>query len=197
VGRARQRQVRGRDGGLALTPRRARCRGCWRTHVLLPVTCLARRADEIAYRAGNGVALEAQASSCSTFSTPSGARSSGSSSAARGELTSPTRRPGLFHVAAHPAADGDVARPSRHAARGHAPRDRLEDKGFVTRGRRPGRSPRLRARVTRPAVRSWTSCTRCGWRPRVGAARMSADDRTRVVRGLEALVEASVEVAER
>lgn len=47
-GRARERQVRGRDGVSRLTPRRARCRGCSRTHVLLPVTCLARRADEAA-----------------------------------------------------------------------------------------------------------------------------------------------------
>jgi hypothetical protein len=42
-----------------LCPRRARCRGCGRTHVLLPAWCLARRAD-----AGEviGRALEAKAS---------------------------------------------------------------------------------------------------------------------------------------
>jgi hypothetical protein len=58
-GRARERQVRGLDGGVSrLTPRRARCRGCRRTHVLLPVTCLARRADEGAVI---GTALEAKA----------------------------------------------------------------------------------------------------------------------------------------
>jgi len=58
-GRARPRQIRGLDGGVSrLTPRRARCRGCQRTHVLLPVTCLARRADEAAVI---GTALEAKA----------------------------------------------------------------------------------------------------------------------------------------
>ena len=58
-GRARERQLRGLDGGVSrLTPRRARCRGCERTHVLLPVTCLARRADEAAVI---GTALEAKA----------------------------------------------------------------------------------------------------------------------------------------
>jgi Domain of unknown function (DUF6431) len=57
-GRARERQVRGRDGVSRFVPRRARCRGCQRTHVLLPVTCLARRADEAAVI---GSALEAKA----------------------------------------------------------------------------------------------------------------------------------------
>jgi Domain of unknown function (DUF6431) len=58
-GRARQRRVRGPDGkATRLTPRRARCRGCGRTHVLLPVWCLARRADEAAVI---GTALEAKA----------------------------------------------------------------------------------------------------------------------------------------
>src|ERR1700751_3308358 len=45
-GRARERRVRGRDGVSRVIPRRGRCRRCLRTHVLLPVTCLARRADE-------------------------------------------------------------------------------------------------------------------------------------------------------
>lgn len=57
-GRARERKVRGGDGVSRLIPRRARCRGCRRTHVLLPVTCLARRADEAAVI---GQALEAKA----------------------------------------------------------------------------------------------------------------------------------------
>ena len=42
-GHARERVVRGLVG--RLRPRRARCRGCLRTHVLLPVSVLARRAD--------------------------------------------------------------------------------------------------------------------------------------------------------
>jgi hypothetical protein len=44
-GRARPRQVRGPDGPVGLWPRRSRCTGCGVTHVLLPVTALARRAD--------------------------------------------------------------------------------------------------------------------------------------------------------
>jgi hypothetical protein len=43
---------------VVLVPRRARCRGCGVTHVLLPVWCLARRADAAAVI---GLALEAKA----------------------------------------------------------------------------------------------------------------------------------------
>ena len=43
---------------MQLTPRRARCRGCGATHVLLPAWCLARRADAGAVI---GRALEAKA----------------------------------------------------------------------------------------------------------------------------------------
>jgi hypothetical protein len=57
-GRARERRIRGRDQESRLCPRRAWCRGCGRTHVLLPVTCLARRADEAGVI---GMALEAKA----------------------------------------------------------------------------------------------------------------------------------------
>lgn len=45
-GYARERVVRGLPG--RLRPRRARCRGCGRTHVLLPVSVLVRRADCVA-----------------------------------------------------------------------------------------------------------------------------------------------------
>ena len=45
-GHAREREVRGLAG--RLRPRRARCPGCSRTHVLLPVSVLARRADCVA-----------------------------------------------------------------------------------------------------------------------------------------------------
>src|SRR6266581_3881503 len=45
-GHARSRVLRGLGGGLVrLRPRRARCGGCGVTHVLLPVSCLLRRAD--------------------------------------------------------------------------------------------------------------------------------------------------------
>ena len=58
-GNGTERRVRMLGGpDVRLCPRRARCRGCGRTHVLLPAWCLARRAD-----AGEviGLALEAKA----------------------------------------------------------------------------------------------------------------------------------------
>ena len=58
-GRARQRFLRCAGGGLVLRrPRRARCRGCAVTHVLLPDLCLLRRRDEVAVI---GAAIEAKA----------------------------------------------------------------------------------------------------------------------------------------
>jgi hypothetical protein len=45
-GHARPRVIRGEGGvGWRLRPRRSRCGGCGVTHVLLPVSCLLRRAD--------------------------------------------------------------------------------------------------------------------------------------------------------
>jgi len=58
-GNAAERWVRMAGGpDVRLCPRRSRCRGCGRTHVLLPAWCLARRAD-----AGEviGLAVEAKA----------------------------------------------------------------------------------------------------------------------------------------
>lgn len=49
-GHARLRTVRGMVAAAQVRPRRARCQGpagCGRTHVLLPVTCLLRRADDV------------------------------------------------------------------------------------------------------------------------------------------------------
>jgi hypothetical protein len=46
-GHARQRVLRCRAGDRWLRPRRARCRGCAGTHVLLPDVCLLRRQDEV------------------------------------------------------------------------------------------------------------------------------------------------------
>jgi Homeodomain-like domain len=47
-GHARERVVRGVGGiGWRLRPRRSRCGGCGVTHVLLPVSCLLRRADGV------------------------------------------------------------------------------------------------------------------------------------------------------
>jgi hypothetical protein len=54
-GRARPRVLRGPGGRLTrLRPRRARCRGCRVTHVLLAVVALARRADGGGDRRGAG-----------------------------------------------------------------------------------------------------------------------------------------------
>jgi hypothetical protein len=48
-GNARERVIRGEGGvGWRLRPRRSRCGGCGVTHVLLPVSCLLRRADGVA-----------------------------------------------------------------------------------------------------------------------------------------------------
>lgn len=46
-GHAQRRVVRGGAGRWWLRPRRARCGGCEGTHVLLPVSVLARRADAV------------------------------------------------------------------------------------------------------------------------------------------------------
>ena len=46
-GHARERVLRCRSGNRLLRPRRARCRGCAGTHVLLPQLALARRQDEV------------------------------------------------------------------------------------------------------------------------------------------------------
>lgn len=58
-GHARERVLRGEHGQRErLRPRRARCGWCLKTHVLLPVVCLARRADVVAVI---GAALAAKA----------------------------------------------------------------------------------------------------------------------------------------
>lgn len=44
---ARWRTLRGFGGEAMLRPRRARCRGCGATHVLLPDSCLLRRRDAV------------------------------------------------------------------------------------------------------------------------------------------------------
>jgi hypothetical protein len=56
-GHARERVLRCRAGDWLLRPRRARCRGCAGTHVLLPEVVLLRRQDEIAVI---GAAIEAK-----------------------------------------------------------------------------------------------------------------------------------------
>ena len=55
-GHARERVLRCATGDRMLRPRRARCRGCLGTHVLLPDVALSRRQDEVAVI---GAAIEA------------------------------------------------------------------------------------------------------------------------------------------
>jgi Domain of unknown function (DUF6431) len=57
-GRARDRVLRCAAGVRSLRPRRARCRECGATHVLLPDLCLLRRRDGVAVI---GAAIEAKA----------------------------------------------------------------------------------------------------------------------------------------
>jgi hypothetical protein len=56
-GHARERVLRCRSGTRLLRPRRARCRGCSGTHVLLPKLAFSRRQDEVAVI---GEAIEAK-----------------------------------------------------------------------------------------------------------------------------------------
>jgi hypothetical protein len=55
-GHARERVLRCRSGDRVLRPRRARCRGCLGTHVLLADVALSRRQDEVSVI---GAAIEA------------------------------------------------------------------------------------------------------------------------------------------
>jgi hypothetical protein len=56
-GHARERVLRGLAGNRLLRPRRARCRGCEGTHVLLPGLALLRRREEVSVI---GAAIEAK-----------------------------------------------------------------------------------------------------------------------------------------
>lgn len=56
-GHARERVLRAAGGLRSLRPRRAKCRCCAGTHVLLPAWCLLRRRDEVA---AIGAAIEAR-----------------------------------------------------------------------------------------------------------------------------------------
>jgi len=57
-GHARRRSLRAEDSrSVSFRPRRARCKACLLTHVLLPVLCLLRRCD-LAEMIGRGLALK-------------------------------------------------------------------------------------------------------------------------------------------
>ena len=60
-GHARWRTTRGADRDARHRPRRASCAGCSRTHVLLPASCLVRRADAAAVI---GAAVVAKVKGC-------------------------------------------------------------------------------------------------------------------------------------
>ena len=106
----------------------------------------------------------------------------------------------LFHVAAHPGCRmGDVGKAFGVTlpAVTHLV-DRLEQKDFITRAGDPADRRAYVLEVTRAggALVDELHAMRLRGLESV-LARMAADDRTRVVRGLEALVEASTEAAER
>ena len=106
----------------------------------------------------------------------------------------------LFHVAAHPGCRmGDVGKAFGVTlpAVTHLV-DRLEQKGFITRAGDPADRRAYVLEVTRAGGTLVDELHAMRLRGLESVlARMAADDRTRVVRGLEALVEASVEAAER
>ena len=106
----------------------------------------------------------------------------------------------LFHVAAHPGCRmGDVGKAFGVTLPAVTPLvDRLEQKDFITRAGDPADRRAYVLEVTRAggALVDELHAMRLRGLESV-LARMAADDRTRVVRGLEALVEASMEAAER
>jgi len=105
----------------------------------------------------------------------------------------------LFHVAAHPGCRmGDVGKAFAVTlpAVTHLV-DRLEQKGFVTRADDPVDRRAYVLEVTRAGAALVDELNAMRLRSLEAVlARMSVADRTRVVRGLEALVDASMEVAE-
>jgi DNA-binding MarR family transcriptional regulator len=104
----------------------------------------------------------------------------------------------LFHVAAHPGCRMvDISKAfgvTRPAVTQLV--DRLEQKGFITRADDPGDRRAYVLEVTRAGAALVDELHAMRLRSLEAVlARMTADDRTRVVRGLEALVEASTEPA--
>ena len=106
----------------------------------------------------------------------------------------------LFHVAAHPGCRmGDVGKAFGVTlpAVTHLV-DRLEQKNFITRADDPADRRAYVLEVTRAGAALVDELHAMRLRSLEAVlARMSAEDRTRVVRGLEALVEASTEAADR
>jgi len=106
----------------------------------------------------------------------------------------------LFHVAANPGCRmGDVGKAFAVTlpAVTHLV-DRLEQKGFVTRADDPADRRAYVLEVTRAGAALVDELQAIRLRSLESVlARMSAGDRIRVVRGLEALVDASVDAAER
>ena len=106
----------------------------------------------------------------------------------------------LFHVAAHPGCRmGDVGKAFSVTlpAVTHLV-DRLEQKGFMTRADDPVDRRAYVLEITRTGAALVDELNAMRLRSlETVLARMSAGDRARVVRGLEALVDASMAVAER
>jgi DNA-binding MarR family transcriptional regulator len=104
----------------------------------------------------------------------------------------------LFHVAAHPGCRmvdiGKAFGVTLPAVTQLV--DRLEQKGFITRADDPGDRRAYVLEVTRAGAALVDELHALRLKSLEAVlARMTADDRTRVVRGLEALVEASTEAA--
>lgn len=106
----------------------------------------------------------------------------------------------LFHVAANPGCRmGDVGKAFAVTlpAVTHLV-DRLEQKGFITRADDPADRRAYVLEVTRPGAALVDELHAMRLRSLEAVlARMTAGDRARVVRGLEALVDASMEAADR
>jgi DNA-binding MarR family transcriptional regulator len=104
----------------------------------------------------------------------------------------------LFHVAAHPGCRMvDISKAFGVTLPAVTQLvDRLEQKGFITRADDPGDRRAYVLEVTRAGAALVDELHAMRLRSLEAVlARMTADDRTRVVRGLEALVEASTEPA--
>lgn len=133
-GRARPRVVRGLDRVQRLVPRRARCRDCGATHVLLPVFVLVRRADAVEVV---GAALEARAGGAGVRAIAAGLgrpmetvrgwlrRMSGRLEPARGWFTAVAVRVSIDPVPPGPAGSAWADLVTAIAAAARAVRDRF------------------------------------------------------------------------
>ncbi len=138
-GHARERVLRCRSGDRLLRPRRARCRGCAGTHVLLPDVCLLRRQDEVSVI---GSAIEARVAGRGVSADRRAAR--GARGTVRGWLRRFARAswgdPRAFHAVRGRAGSGaraGAAGRGRHRGRGGGDRGRGQGVGVAVRAGGP------------------------------------------------------------